>query len=47
LTNSDSGDPLNLSECEEFKRLRKENRELKMAQEIPEMASTFFAREIK
>ena len=33
LTDSDSGEPFNLSEREELKRLRKENRELKMEKE--------------
>lgn len=36
-----------LDEREEFKQLRKENRELKMEKEILKKASAYFAREMK
>ncbi|TVZ38666.1 transposase [Alteromonadaceae bacterium 2753L.S.0a.02] len=42
-----SGDALSIDEREELKRLRKENRELKMEKEILKKASAFFAKEMK
>lgn len=38
---------LNLDEREELKRLRRENRELRMEKEILKKASAYFAREMK
>lgn len=42
-----SGQTLTLDEREELKRLRKENRELKMEKDILKKASAYFAREMK
>lgn len=42
-----SGQPLTLDERDELKRLRKENRELKMEKDILKKASAYFAREMK
>ena len=42
-----SGAALNEDEREELKRLRKENRELKLEKEILKKASAFFAKEMK
>lgn len=42
-----SGTTLNEDERAEFKRLRKENKELKMEKEILKKASAFFAKEMK
>ena len=42
-----SGTTLNEDERAELKRLRKENKELKMEKEILKKASAFFAREMK
>jgi len=43
----DSGESLSKDEREELKRLRRENRELKMEKEILKKASAYFAREMK
>jgi len=42
-----TGDGLSPDEREELKRLRRENRELKMEKEILKKASAYFAREMK
>ena len=42
-----SGDALSQDEREELRRLRRENRELKMEKEILKKASAYFAREMK
>ena len=42
-----NGDALSPDEREELKRLRRENRELKMEKEILKKASAYFAREMK
>ena len=42
-----SGGTLSEDEREELKRLRKENRELKLEKEILKKASAFFAKELK
>jgi transposase len=42
-----TGKTLLEDECEELKRLRKENKELRMEKEILKKASAFFAREMK
>jgi transposase len=42
-----TGKTLLKDECEELKRLRKENKELRMEKEILKKASAFFAREMK
>ena len=42
-----SGDSLSTDEREELKRLRKENKELRMEKEILKKASAFFAKELK
>lgn len=42
-----NGDALAPDEREELKRLRRENRELKMEKEILKKASAYFAREMK
>ena len=41
------GETLNLDEREELKRLRRENRELRMEKEILKKASAYFAKEMK
>ena len=38
---------LTANECEELKRLRKENRQLRMEKEILKKASAYFAKEMK
>jgi transposase len=43
----DSGESLSQDEREELRRLRRENRELKMEKEILKKASAYFAREMK
>jgi len=43
----ESGEALNLDEREELKRLRRENRELRMEKEILKKASAYFAKEMK
>lgn len=43
----ESGKMLNLDERDELKRLRRENRELRMEKEILKKASAYFAREMK
>ena len=43
----ESGENLNLDEREELKRLRRENRELRMEKEILKKASAYFAKEMK
>ena len=42
-----SGEDLSVDEREELKRLRKENKELRMEKEILKKASAFFAKELK
>jgi len=42
-----NGQTLTLDEREELKRLRKENRELKMEKDILKKASAYFAKEMK
>lgn len=42
-----SGEALSVDEREELKRLRKENKELRMEKEILKKASAFFAKELK
>ena len=42
-----SGETLSVDEREELKRLRKENKELRMEKEILKKASAFFAKELK
>lgn len=42
-----SGDAWSVDEREELKRLRKENKELRMEKEILKKASAFFAKELK
>lgn len=42
-----SGDALTQDEREELRRLRRENRELKMEKEILKKASAYFAKEMK
>ena len=42
-----SGERLSTDEREELRRLRKENRELRMEQEILKKASAYFARQMK
>ena len=42
-----SGERLNSDEREELKRLRKENRELRMEKDILKKASAYFAKEMK
>ena len=41
------GKALQESECDELKRLRKENKELRMEKEILKKASAFFAKDMK
>ena len=43
----ETGETLSLDEREELKRLRRENRELRMEKEILKKASAYFAREMK
>lgn len=47
LESERSGGSLSEDEKEELKRLRKENRELKLEKEILKKASAFFAKEMK
>ena len=47
FTQEETGEILNCDEREELKRLRKENRELRMEKEILKKASAFFAKEMK
>lgn len=43
----DNGDALSLDERDELKKLRRENRELRMEKEILKKASAYFAKEMK
>ena len=43
----ENGEALGLDEREELKRLRRENRELRMEKEILKKASAYFAKEMK
>jgi len=47
LEAENSGEALSADEREELKRLRKENKELRMEKEILKKASAFFAKELK
>ena len=47
LEQEEAGEALNVDEHEELKRLRRENRELRMEKEILKKASAYFAREMK
>jgi len=47
IEQDETGEALSLDEREELKRLRRENRELRMEKEILKKASAYFAREMK
>jgi len=47
LEQKETGETLNVDEREELKRLRRENRELRMEKEILKKASAYFAKEMK